>query len=301
MNTIRSARRYRLMAVLASLLWLAVGVNAQTFDAGTATKSLTMTLPDGEAIPITLRVMEAIRPSVNLESELAPMYDSLVAEAESGNIVAARFLGQALDICRGAFSSQSELDAAIDVLRTTGNRTYGDGREPQQYNGIATKDLESAMRKQYEFCKGISKSAAFSSLSWTKRAADAGDYYALKRWIGKIGQNNESFELWHDAFERGYVWAAQELAYYYMNGIGGGMGGVADDYNAYVYQTIAFKFEAAMMESAKTEPNTDTLAQYNVVLTRLAGKLRPGEVEQAHKKIASILSSNNNCCVIPGG
>jgi hypothetical protein len=59
----------------------------------------------------------------------------------------------------------------------------------------------------------------------------------LQRWIGKIGGNNESFELWHNAFERRYIWAAQELAYY-LNGIGGGMGGVADYYNSYVYQTI---------------------------------------------------------------
>jgi len=301
MNSIRYAHTYILAAVFASLLWLATGVAAQSLDARASTKTVTITLPNGEAIPIAVKVNEPSRPTVDLENQLAPMYDSLVAQAENGNVIAARFLGQALDICRGAFSTQSELDAAANELRSTGNRTYGDGRESEQYNGIATEDVQNMMQQQFEYCRGISKSAALSASSWTKKAADAGDYYALQRLIGKIGRNNESFELWHDAFERGYVWAAQELVSYYINGIGGGMGGVADNYSAYVYQTIAFKFEEAMMSTAQKEANSGDIEQYNAVLTGIAGKLRLEEVDRAHDEIVSILTNNNNCCIIPGG
>ena len=264
------------------------------------TQSLSIALPDGASVSVNVVTNNAMQPSIELDSQLAPMYDSLVSEARSGNVVAARYLGQALDICRGAFSTQSELDAAIAELRTTGNRTYGDGREPVQYNGMSTNEVESAMRKQYQFCHGISKSTALRAMDWTRQAAEAGDYYALQRLIGKIGRNNESFELWHDAFSRGYIWAAQELAYYYLNGIGADMGGVPDYFNAYVYQSIAFKFEEAAMRAGSQSPDEDIITQYNAVLDDISRRLRDDEINQAHKQMAAILRDNSNCCILPG-
>lgn len=288
----------RLLAVVSAvaLAWIA-NVNAQDQDP----RVLTMTLPNGTTVPFTFRVAQVAMPNVQAGEQLAPMYDDLVEQANAGNIMAARFLGQALDVCRGAFSTDAELASAIQTLRTTGFRTYGDAREPEQYNGIATSEVETAMHKQQAFCEGVSKSTAATASTWTKKAVDAGDYYALQRWIRNIGRNNDSFELWHDAFERGYVWAAQELAYYYLNGIGGGMGGKPDSFHAYVYQTIAFKFEEATLDPERSETFDATVAEYDAVLSDLAARLRPEELERAHDEIVSIMSRNRQCCVVPGG
>ncbi len=303
MKNIRTEFEFVRITVHAAALILVMSFNTTLAQSNVeTTQSATVEFPNQASVPIVLRKLHREMPNVERKDTISEMYGPLVEAANNGNIASARFLGKALRSCISAFPTQAKLDAAISILRNDGVRTYGDERESVQLNhGVDISGMEQVMRRQFELCMGITKEQADSAIDWSRSAAERGDYSALRDVVKFLGETNESFNLWHQAWNQGHVTAAQELVYYYRYGVGLDNDAGPDHYLAYLYQLIVIKIQSLEHGSTATVPGSPGRLisdEYESALTAMVGLLGPGEQQKAEAEAARILADNKNCCLV---
>lgn len=123
---------------------------------GLESKSTVNRFSENSEVPVVLKRIPRSSQNVLPGSSLKELMEPLRDAANFGDASAARMLGKGLRICRSAFRSESEMEGAISILEDRGLRNYGDGREPTLVSQDSIDDVSAIMRKQFEFCRGIS-------------------------------------------------------------------------------------------------------------------------------------------------
>lgn len=261
-------------------------------------KDVTVRFRNGKEVQINLRQKPIPRPYFYPTERFLDLYDELELAAMSGHSAAAIQIFRSLKACQYAHRTKDELDRALERLRTDGIIEWPNGvREAETIpHGIEYGPFEQSMIDSYELCEGVSDEQANDAERWARLAAEAGDYMGIRLLTEEIGKTQESYELWQQAWEQGYVNGAQAMIIYYRDGIPESLGGEPDYIRMYAFQLIRNKLHEAASQWA-SHSNSNKLAAMDNALRGTGGFLTPQEQEEAEALAAEILSEDRNCCL----
>lgn len=264
-----------------------------------AARAVAVVFPNGVSVSVQLRgVPSPGVPISGSRARLTDFYDQLAGRALAGEAAAAHELARQLQKCKGAYSDEASLNAAIMSLREQGFVTYADGRTSIKFQhdvGIERIE-ESELRRPFEFCRGIGSAQLEDAEKWQQMAMEAGYYWAWQDWARNLRGTPQELEAWNSLWLRGHASVLQALTIRYREGVAGSP---PDYIRAYAYRLIEF----GLMQAAFSQLPSPTPTQQMMLVTvedtvRYAGSfLTPGETETAVALAVELLRNNQNCCI----
>ena len=268
----------------------------KTYPSGTRVEEITFA--NGEILEVAFISAYPQPPPIYPTRKLADMYDILALAAENGDVGAARELYKNLWGCNGTPSSIETHNSQIDKLWSTSSYISFLGDAPSEIK-LSSSDLElreKIMREQFEFCLGVTQDKIDNRSKWIELAAEGGDRMAIETVALSLGQTKESFELYRNAWNDGWVGVGYGLAMKHGQGIPGLNGGKPDLIRQYAFTLATNTIWASALNYNESATAANKISDLDTALVRLSAVLSALEQEKAEKLAASLIRDNKKCC-----
>ena len=263
-----------------------------------ASRDLSIAFGNAREVTVTLRQRPRLNPYFYPTERLIDIYFDLEEAALSGESAAAIQLYQGLKRCNNTPTSRDELDRILTRARDEGIvewRTRDQAAEPAPV-GFNYNSYETYLEESFMFCDGIAANQSENYLEWVRLAAESGEFWGTRFLTEELGDTEESFVLWQQAWEQGHINAATALLLRYRAGNIEQLGGQPDYITTYAFQLIRNKITQAA-QSFSANPNSSMLQAMDEALHATRGYLSPREQELAENLAADMIEANPNCCI----
>ena len=239
-------------------------------------------------------------PELAIDRTIADQLPELLTEAANGDAGTADAVAHALHYCADAYTSQTDLDAAIDVLTQTGRRTTPrpGGRTLMIPNQDSRREHAADMREQYRQCHGVTAQDISTSNRWRKLALQGGHVFASLDYAGSLGATEEGLAAWEEAWQAGSGPALHAIGTLYERGIRPLADGTPNYVEAYAHKLLHLKLQQAVTPNPQSQTRRMFLEQYQKDLDRTGGYLNPEQWETAADRAQVLMAGNPNCCIM---
>jgi hypothetical protein len=262
-----------------------------------------ITVPFGEfgSVKVRARTLNVSFPP--RPARLLDQYDMYVEMVHDGDASAAFVLSKVLSECRESYTTNEELERAVDALYQTRRiERPSENPGPPTYLGKGElKNQELAMRNRFFQCEGITEyQKDVESIEWLTVSADSG-FVLAQLELASLHFETENFKLSQKYFEMtwqssGSVLAAEGLHEIYKSG-GGGIDPNPTKAAAYMYLSTYVFLEYVPAETSGPLLTRLRDRKRQALEAELLG-LNPFEMKSAIEMAKEILTENENCCVL---
>ena len=231
------------------------------------------------------------------KGEQGLVYTTLLSLAEDGNLAAYLGLYHFLHGCRGAYKTESELEAGVaDMHQLRRDPRSSPGNIHDDFNPGFT---ERQMRDEFARCKTVSDEAVAEREKWRQDAARSGYPPAMVDYARSIVDSNpdEALDVYTRYWELGGASGAGGRMTMYRDG----WEGVAPDpVRATAYGYISTQVTINFFDSFDTPRARAGFADARQAILdyqhELLSSISPAEFDQAYELANELLEGNPNCC-----
>lgn len=261
---------------------------------------LTVVFPSNAQLTFVAR-RQIVGRELAVDETIAEQVPELLRSAANGDVDSADAVAYALQICADAYTTQADLDAAIEFLMRTGRRTSP--RPGWRILMIPNEDsrrvFADEMREQFRQCNGVTSEDIATAGRWREMALRYGRILAYLDYAGSLGTTEEGLAAWEKAWTARSGPALHWIGTLYERGVRPLADGTPNYMEAYAYKFLHLKLQQAVTPNPQTQTRHSFLERFQKDLDRTGGYLNPNQWATAVARAQVLMEqANRDCCIM---